>query len=696
MDEVNEKEMNEQYEKLKPFMFPHIFDKLSGIDEKCDNISKQILQTNRKVIYTLYAAAFSDNVKGSEKIEDILNSGNQIPKDPLSILEPLEVQSITVFLKDIISDPPKFVNALLSFSKSPDFLYCAIFTVPAIYSFFSTKESAGFAFNFYIELARKANFDTFSNCVSPFLNSTICSSFTNILFKKLFWSAFEKKYNETTLCQAMLDYFVAYFKYIPEQVAILIRMLTLTWPMIDVWKLIARNFLFPQYLIHKLSCPFAYNPLFSISDDKVKTTLSLIGNEKKKCKLIIPKIEFGSSYKELPETFIPYQHSFAIGTILTIKDIKNLVAMNIEIPHHTNRLQQLIEKTSKDPLAPFQINFFPKFLVPPQITYRNLFKFPTKSQFQEVKKSSLAQLWSAFETAAEPLRADPLELLKKKPIRTGEAILDLQMNTSVNIPELYRFGLQTRISELTKTANILELLLQHNMSLSGLGDWLETCMLALDVYSMQIAEIIVNKLNVKPEQAFASLWTLVYENHYDSPQLGLWIAIDLLSIAEPLILKKYKKEFASMNKKYHYLLSIKNSTIEAAPMFSSKALKSHMWETNGILQFANEKTPLATRYILLIAFIEQIELLIAAAGFEDSVDKTKEILNFSFAEGMYTWIFNTMVILNFYLFNNDNFASYASPSLFDKWRRFSAAFIQFISDDEQLVFEYGEMLSPKE
>ena len=188
MTNLTDEELENEYKELKPLMFPGILDKLSQIDEKCDQISREILISNRKSLYNLYALSICEHTKQAFKFDNLICSGSVPPNDALRIFEPLEVQSITMLLKVLLSDPPKFVNGILSCIKKSEFITIAYLTVPAVYSFFSSKETAGFAFSFYVELARKAPFDIFSLFVSQYFNSSTCNVFITLLFKKMFWT----------------------------------------------------------------------------------------------------------------------------------------------------------------------------------------------------------------------------------------------------------------------------------------------------------------------------------------------------------------------------------------------------------------------------------------------------------------------------------------------------------------------------
>lgn len=683
--------LEEQFEQLKPLMFPGIFDKLSVVDEKCSKLAKQILLTNRSSHYNLFAEVLYEHHKQGPKTEEILTSGYLEPKDILRIYEPLEVQSVTMLLKYILSDIPRFVQILLQNSKRPDFYQLAILTVPAVFSFFSTKESMGFAFNMLMELMRTAPFDLFTIFISPILNSSACSTFTNLLFKKLFWANFDSSIDELVISRRMIDEAPPLFKFLPEPVIILMRMLTLQWGEIQVWKILARTLLFPQFL-HQISVkPFNHVILDNINITKVRNYLYSIGEKNSDIK-DLPSLDFTSSYKEIQQTFIPFQHSFALDIVLTISDVKTLISIVGDIPHHTKRLQGIYENNNHDPFTPFYLHFFPKILVPPQMELRNLFIFPKYEDQGLQQQSSMAQLWSTFESAALSIRRDPFELLKTKPINTGEDNLDLQLNNSINLQEFYHFGLDKTVKDLCITGVTLEKLLEHSMDQSSMCTWLLECKLCENVNAMQPAMKIVSKLNLKVDQIQQNFWDLVSIHGCGSQSISYWIAILLLEKIEYTFLKKYKKEVLELQTLYRNYLILKNAKINAAPNFKNPILRKSMWEVIGSLQFANHESTLSKRYIILLNYLEQIELIVAADGIEDSLQKMAEILEFSFAECKQIWILETILILSCGLYNSDHFGNYASPNHIERWRKFGAAFIRFLSADIEIITKYNDFL----
>lgn len=685
------KNLEKQFQDLRPLMFPGIFDKLNQADDKCDKLSKQILITMRSNHYNLFADVLYEHHKQGPKAEAILESGYQEPNDILRIYEPLEVQSITMLLKYTLSDPPRFVNALLQHSKRPEFYQLAILTVPAVFSFYSTKETMGFAFNFLMELSRTKNFDLFTIFISPILNSTACSVFINLLFKKIFWANFDSDIKEKEISQLLLNEAIPLFKFLPETVVVLLRMLLLQWGEVEIWKILARTFLFPQLLLQVSAKPFNHVILDKINTLKIKSYLYSIG--KKKCLLNIPHLEFGSSYKEIPETFIPYQHSFALDLILTVSDIKNLISISGEIPHHTKRLQGILDSTAHPPLAPFYIHFFPKMLVPPPMGLRNLFTFPKYVNSDIQQQSSMAQLWSTFETATVSTRSNPFDLLKQSPIHTGEYNLDLQLNHSVNLEEFYHFGLDKTVKDLCLTAETLEKLLEHSMNSSTLNNWLIECRNYENINAMQSATSIISRLNFKLDHIQSNLWDYVSEYGCGSRSISYWLAVLFLEKIELNFLMKYKKEVVELQQLYRNYLILKNAKINSAPSFKNSRLKSAMWEASGSLQFANHQSKLSKRYIILNSYIEQVELIIAAEGIDNSLEKTAQILEFSFSECKQVWILETILILSCGLFNNENFALYAPPQLIDRWRKFAAAFIRFLSHDINIITKYNDFLT---
>ena len=692
MEEI--KKLQEQYNELKYLDFPSILDRIDKIDNNCTSIYKEILIHNRANIYFTYSQAIAERKKKEYNFEKLIESALTKPNEPLRIFEPLEVQGITILLKQILSNTPKFVEKILEKEKSPDFFISALFTIPAVFSFFSTKEANGFAFSFYVELSRRASFDTFLLLVSPFFNSSISHVYSNLLFNKIFWKNFERGTNEFTFCQELINQAATIFKYLPEQMCVLLRMLLLQWKKDLVWKLLVRGFLFPQYILYSLISPYSYNQLVNLNKSKVKAVLYTIGD--KSCKLVLPDLNFNDSFTEIPETFIPYKSSFYVDTILTITDIKNLISLGVEVPHHTERLKKRIESIKVDLLSPFTIHVFPKMLVPPQMQYRTLFNFPSFNIESQQEDSSMMQLWSAFEIAAENIHKSPFEILEIRPIRTGVSILDNQLSNSNKVESLHKFGLELKNKSLSTSADILEKLLMHKMSESQLYDWNKTCASYQAAISVQIASLIMQKYNLKVDAIKNNFWSYINNLCYGSKEIGIWVALIMLDKIEASITKSRQKELTKIEKRYKNLLIIKNREINYAPKLPSIVLKTHMYETIGTLQFANNDTQLSVKYILLFSFMEEIELLVAAAGFDDSLEKVKEILCFSFAEGRHTWIIRAMVILSGVLINNPNSTQIFTPEMLDKWRRFSAAFIQFISSDIKLVTEYGTLTSPEE
>jgi len=688
---MNIEELQTVNSSLDKFLFPGILPKLCQIDEKSGDISEKILIQNRQTCYLFYLTENPEHVCRVVNQDKLYHSASLLPIDALRVFEPLEVQSITLLLKVLLSDPPRFVDSVIKCSKCTGFRSLILLSIPSVFAFFSSKEAISFSYNFYADLYPKVSFEDYCKIVFPFFNSSCISRFSELVFNKLFWSNFSPKSEICQFCQCLIDVSSKHIGYLPEPHLVLLRILSLQWNIVKLWQLLIRVLLFPQLRIYSQTSPFIYNPLATFDIKGIGSFLFDIG-VKKTQNIVLPNLSFNNSYYEIPDTFVPYDHTFALDLVLTLADIDSLMMMQVDVPHHTKRLQDLCIQSKVDPFLPFKIHFYPRMLKPPTFSFRPLFSFSQKFQSSE-SPSILAQLWSTFESAAELLRKRPLELLMEDPIKTYDQLLNIKINKQSNKDFLKKYGLEKSVAELTSNANFLEQLLLHAMFQDGLVKWNETC----SFHNLQTSFFVAqsnyfSSKMTKPDHIYMNFWDSIL-SFPELNNIRYWSALICLDNIENIIVKKYQKELTHLENLYKKYLRRKKSMMEIAPAFKSKVLMQHMWETNGILQFASNSTPLLTRYIILSTFLEEVERMSIASGYGDNPEKISEIIKFSFVEGSYVWILRTVALLDGVLFSDDRFEGTRQPILFDRWKRFTAVFIQFMGDDVSLVSSYGKLVS---
>ena len=116
-----------------------------------------------------------------------------------------------------------------------------------------------------------------------------------------------------------------------------------------------------------------------------------------------------------------------------------------------------------------------------------------------------------------------------------------------------------------------------------------------------------------------------------------------------------------------------------------------MWEAGGILSFANVSRNLLARCMILSIYLEEIQKLIVAAGWEDSREAIDNIIHFSLATSESTWVLRTVIFLQGTLYSDRRLVNFVTSQQAETWKKFTVAFIQFLSDDVDLLTAYGNL-----
>ena len=263
---TSSKELYEKFLQLKKCVPPDIQSQLAYTDHFGEKISFEIVNVNRSVAYFIASReklAVKSRVISKQALYESLQWRNRKGYTP-KILEnytPLYVQAVNSLLKWALSYPTELANRIVKLPYIPKFMI--YITIPAIFSYFSSKEAATFAFQFYKTLSLNVPPESFIYIVSPFFRSTCAiHKFSRAVFDTLFWSAFlspDDNDDNTRFAQQLIDLVVLKLPTLPDPQLSLLRHLTTIWTNSQIWDLLINDLILPQFWVQFNISAFSYS-----------------------------------------------------------------------------------------------------------------------------------------------------------------------------------------------------------------------------------------------------------------------------------------------------------------------------------------------------------------------------------------------------------------------------------------------------
>ena len=356
-------------DQLKDVVPSGLDNRLNYVDQTADKLSFQILSKSRSVFYLMNFNDLQPAKGQNDNRYEYLRSCSCSPHEAISYYPPLEIQSLASFSRMLISKPTNLAHAVSKFynqnQNTSQLRDLITISLPALFSFFSTCETSGLAFNFYSALSSILSTETFSTFVYPFLNAPSIHHFSNHIFQELFTRIYVKKVSPHQFIQTLLDLTVESFSYLSPHHMALLRILKIQTSEQNVWYIIIKCILIPQLKIYSVLSPFCHCSLLL---HKISTYIEILNelcqiclspnskknNQKIRSNIKIPNLnlEQHNSLYEIPETYIAFGETFTSTLILTLNDVRILVSLEMETTHYMEKLKQFCERQS-DPFQPF-------------------------------------------------------------------------------------------------------------------------------------------------------------------------------------------------------------------------------------------------------------------------------------------------------------------------------------------------------
>lgn len=683
---MDEGELFEIYSNLRPYVPCGIESKLIRVDIEGDEVSKQVVFINRQIIY-LYG--FQNRyVVNKQLISDreLLTSATSFPYDALKFLEPLEVQSITVLIWQILAKPSDFAQRVYKSAGTPSFSFLIELTIPAVYGFFSTQETSACAYNFYSAISMIAPYDIFVWIVSPFFKSATVNHFSDAVFRDALSSNYLPKSAEIQLAQSIIDISAKRMNFLPESHNALLRFLSTIYKPSQIWMLILKVLVVPQFLLKIPLSPYFHANSPCVKFEKV---LHILRDADKFSEIRFPQLSLNQSLFEIPEAFLSYGQSLSYDLVLTLNDVYVLATIEPMLTQDSPKILNVVLKNKNQVMLPWKIKYYPKKPRPPFFSLRPLV-FDCIEIPKPLDDNENAQIWQMLEEECANYHMNPFDVLSSPIAKTGVNLLDYKLN-HMDRSKLKIYGLKVKDAELTRYAIIFEDLLIHQMQFHKLRTWLEIGEECVGMFGYMIAarEYMQNYINMKPKVLLNNFWKILN----DQPKIKserLWLSIQLLSKLEPAIINPHKKVIDDLNNKYSRIMLKYQSRIRKGIEFTSDALTQCMWESSGILTFVNASSPLRSRYIALITYLYEIQKLIYARKMQDSLQEIDAIIHFTFTTGHFDWVLETVILLDGVFFNDPRFNTNCDDELIDIWKQFTVAFIHLLQEDEELLSIYAK------
>ncbi|OHS97780.1 hypothetical protein TRFO_35918 [Tritrichomonas foetus] len=723
----NSKTLYSEYTKLKNYIPPDLKSRLDVTDAKGEKISTDILKANRALAF--FVAARENLVVNKMTItsDSLLHNLTEDVPEMLSEFSPLHVQATISLFNWVFANIANFAELFSKLSKIPN--YFIFITIPSIFSNFSTKEAANFAFKFYHSVSLITPHDQFIKIVSPFFRSSCgINHFSKTVFSELFWSIYLTKISHIELAQKLIDISAKNITLLPDPQFSLLKLLSLKYKKDQIWKLLITVLILPQFWLQFSISPFSYSKAPVFDYKKVRDVL-----QSRSSKLTFPELDlisYDSSFFEIPDVFLKYHESYSIDLILSTADLFMIRTLFTKgLPSHMKKLNDAISlhiNSIESFTQPFHLKIYPKVSHPPSflssLSMRPLlFTNSFANQFSALKNSNnntimkdnkimreclspkkpdndFMQLWTTIQTIAEERVEDPVELIMKETQpKVGIYIIDKRLK-KIDIEKFRIFALSMSIDSMYETASLLEVLLMHQMSIRTLVRWNDLSQESVNIFSYFIANSIFQYHEKKKSQ---TLILTFYDILYEAPNISsvrFFLSLLLLSKCEHRILKHFEDQINEMKTRFQCLVEKKKKILlNETPDFESRVIAKCFWESNGLLSLVDENSSLIARYFTLLNFLKELITLSNAAGFCDKREHVDKLVKFAFTMGHdCSWILLTTMMLNATIFNDDRISIFVSEDRAEIWRTFSVTFFKVLEDDVQLVTQYGALATGDE
>lgn len=327
-------ELYQKFIQLKKCVPPDIQSQLAYTDHYGEKISFEIVNVNRTLAYFVAAReklAVKNRIISKESLRESLQWRNKKGYPP-KILEsyiPIHVQAVNSLLKWALSSPSDLANRITKLPYIPK--YMIYITIPSIFSYFSSKEAATYAFYFYKSLSSLVPIESFIYIVSPFFRSCCAiHKFSRVVFDSLFWSAYlspEYSDDPTRFAQKLIDLVVSKLPILPGPQLSLLHHLSTSWTSSQIWDLLINDLILPQFWLQFNISPFSYSNKPPFDYNKVHDMIQLKSENLSFPDLTKDEIINGinspldESLFEICESFSKVDEPLTIYIIMTAADI---------------------------------------------------------------------------------------------------------------------------------------------------------------------------------------------------------------------------------------------------------------------------------------------------------------------------------------------------------------------------------------
>ena len=643
--------------------------KLKDVNQQGVDVMNRLYEINSRinVVGTLNTRPGQPQI--SLKNEPVMGTCLKAPAEALEIFDPFLVQSVSRVLFAVVDDIPRFARAVCEAKNSQFYPHLISVTIPAVFGHFAVRDSLEMALEFYQEVFAHCDPTEFTRIVAPFFRCAAVVEYGRVLYEETSGKTFLLKQSNKQFEDNLLANAVKFLALLPDTHLRIVKLISENWKNEMCWK----------FLIHILVVPAIrlYGPLSACENcDKppvdipsvIKNMLEASHSGRFEVSSIFPAFE-------VPKCFVGYGVCCPLKFIITLRDIFALQELNLEYP---GRTRDVVKNCSyADMYQPFIVKIFAKALKSDRADQPNFFEHP--KPVVQITDSKFKNLWSVLLAESD----DPVDLLTKTPIVTGNRLLNGFLRTS-NLSEVIEYAVAKGIEEVSMDCDLFEEFLKLKLEVSLLHHWLDRCLAYFNIVGFAAARRDM-RFCVKSLHAYGNSPIVVRRYLPHMHEIQHWGMIFGLCFVEVKILEPHLATIQSLEKKVEELCKSCRE-IYHKQHFENPVIQEGIWRASAVLPFVTQKSRFIRRFTVLRTFLESIENLVCFL--DNGRFDINFLIHFSIAVHDAAWIVRTVMLLEGTLFNNTAFMRCCTQRERDMWTMIIVSLKGFLANVPNLKEEY--------
>jgi hypothetical protein len=221
-----------------------------------DELKKCVLLN--RTITTLFSVVSFPDLKQTIDPLIICHFSSITPLDALKYYSPMQVQGISYLIRSLYDDPTAFAIAISAYRNSPHFSYIASILVPAVFNYFSTRESLEQATIFYIACGSHMSFEQYRLFLRAYFGNSWTSVFTEIALSRVLSQFYFRTPSVDAIVRKIIESVNQNINYLPQQMIFVIDYIANHFGKQQAYEFIAKELICPHISIVMKVTPFGH------------------------------------------------------------------------------------------------------------------------------------------------------------------------------------------------------------------------------------------------------------------------------------------------------------------------------------------------------------------------------------------------------------------------------------------------------